>query len=117
MHVFSLLPLQEPHPTHAAASPLRPPPLTPPCRLRTVELVCRHFHELSCNAPQLHLQAVVLPAHHYAALARIRSLAQWLVRRGGAVERLELTLSIALRRGDEEEDEEWDGLDPDADAR
>lgn len=61
-------------PLTASPPPLPSAPL-PSCSLRSVELVCRRFHELSRNAPQLHLTAVVMKQHLRTALVRVRSLA------------------------------------------
>lgn len=88
--------------------------ITHPCRLRTVELVCRRFRELSCNAPQLHLTAVALQHNFRSALARARSLAEWLVRRGGPVRLLDISVGLSLRSQDGAA--EGDGLDPNAEA-
>ena len=79
-----------------------------------MELVCRRFHELSRDAPQLHLTAVVLPHSPSRALVRVRSLAEWLVRRGGPVRSLRMRLGLSLRSGDGAA--EGDGFDPDSET-
>lgn len=100
---------------HQPVATTNQPPITPqPCRLGSVELVCRRFRDLSRDAPQLHLTAVVLQSHFLSALVRVRSLAEWLIKRGGSVQRLNMQLSVNLRS--EGSTAEGDGLDFESEA-
>ncbi|KAL4422625.1 hypothetical protein ABPG75_008822 [Micractinium tetrahymenae] len=69
-------------------------------RLRSLPRVCRRFAEL-CSAPQLLPGDVRVRMMPSGELERMRSLAEWLVRRGaGAVRRLQLHLTLCMRDSD-----------------
>lgn len=104
--------LPDPHvyrsPSNAswATSPSTQPCPPPPCRHRLLPLVCRRFGDL-CYSPQLLPTAFDLNLHLDGQLIRVRSFAEWLVRRGaGRVQRLHLRLSLNMRN-----EAEGDGLD------
>lgn len=75
----------------------RAPAARPPCRHRRVPLVCRRFAAL-CQHPQLLPEEAEMGAGYNDELGRLRSLAEWLVRRAaGTVRVLRLHLSSNFR--------------------